>query len=96
MLNKRRMFTLLLALWLVLVLSTAVLAATEAGYDLTWWTVDGGGGSAAGGGYSLSGTVGQPDSGVMSGGGYEIVGGYWNQTVSGSLSTIVYLPILTR
>jgi len=96
MIRKRKLYAVLIALGLVLIVSAAALAATEAGYDLTWWTVDGGGGNASGGGYSLSGAIGQPDSGVMSGGSYELSGGFWNQTVSGALSTIVYLPLLTR
>ena len=27
--------------------------------------------------YSVSGTIGQPDAGVMSGGAYSLVGGFW-------------------
>jgi hypothetical protein len=47
------------------------------GYDLSWHTIDGGGGTSTGGGYSLHGTIGQPDAGVMSGGDYELAGGFW-------------------
>ena len=47
-------------------------------YDLTWNTIDGGGGDLAGSGYVLKGTVGQPDAGLMGGNGYELGGGYWN------------------
>ena len=46
-------------------------------YDLSWFTVDGGGGTSTGGVYSVSGTIGQPDAGVMSGGGYALTGGFW-------------------
>ena len=46
-------------------------------FDLSWWTVDGGGGSLDGGGYSLSGTTGQPDAGALSGGAYTLSGGFW-------------------
>jgi hypothetical protein len=49
--------------------------------DLTWSTVDGGGQTfSAGGGYSVGGTIGQPDAQaapVMSGGVYELTGGFW-------------------
>ncbi|MFQ5593551.1 MAG: hypothetical protein ACE5HA_05330 [Anaerolineae bacterium] len=49
------------------------------GYDLTWWTVDGGGATVNGGGYTLMGTNGQPESGpVLTGGGYSLVGGFWS------------------
>ena len=42
---------------LALVLTGGVaLAQTGNGYDLSWWTVDGGGGQSSGGGYTLIGT----------------------------------------
>jgi hypothetical protein len=47
------------------------------GFDLSWWTIDGGGGTASGGGFALAGTVGQPDAGAMSGGAYTLGGGFW-------------------
>ena len=71
-----RMAYVLLALLLLLV---PVLAyAQGGGFGLKWWTVDGGGGTGAGGAYALSGTLGQPDAGSMSGGGYTLVGGFWS------------------
>ena len=44
--------------------ASAALAQTGGGYDLTWSTIDGGGGSSAGGGYQLAGHryVGQDGS----------------------------------
>ena len=48
------------------------------GFDLEWNTIDGGGGPLAGGLYNLNGTVGQPDAGLMMGGGFELGGGFWN------------------
>lgn len=51
---------------------------TGGGYDLSWSTIDGGGTTAsAGGPYTLGGTIGQPDAGVATGGGYEVTGGFW-------------------
>ncbi len=47
------------------------------GYDLLWNTINGGGGPLQADGYTLDGTVGQPDAGIMSGGGIELLGGYW-------------------
>jgi len=46
-------------------------------YSIDWFTVDGGGGTSTGGVYSVSGTVGQPDAGAMSGGNYTLEGGFW-------------------
>ena len=51
-------------------------------YDLSWFTIDGGGpgapGFSAGGDFDLSGTVGQSDaSDVLAGRDFELTGGFW-------------------
>lgn len=46
-------------------------------FAIDWFTIDGGGGTSTGGVYSVIGTIGQPDAGVMSGGNYTLVGGFW-------------------
>jgi hypothetical protein len=46
-------------------------------YDLSWFKIAGGGGTSTGGTYSVSGTIGQPDAGHMSGGNYSLDGGFW-------------------
>jgi hypothetical protein len=51
--------------------------AWAADYSIDWYTIDGGGGTSTGGVYSLSGTIGQPDAGFMSGGNYTLQGGFW-------------------
>ena len=63
---------------LVLTLVLASIASAQGGYDLPWWTVDGGGDTSSGGSYVLSGTIGQPDAGGLSGGSYMLVGGFWS------------------
>ena len=46
---------------------------------VSWFTVDGGGGfNSTGGGFSVSGTIGQPDAGTTSGGNYSVNGGFWS------------------
>ena len=63
-------------------------------YDLSWYTIDGGGATfSTGGGYSLGGTIGQADAGTLSGGGYTLSGGFW---VGGSSNYRVYLPLVLR
>lgn len=63
-------------MFLLTILGSAAFAAS--GYDLSWWSIDGGGAmNLSGGVYSLSGTVGQPDAGKMKGGSYELTGGIW-------------------
>jgi hypothetical protein len=60
-------------------LAGGALAQTGGSYDLTWSTIDGGGGTfSTGGSYSLGGTIGQPDPGQLSGGSYTIIGGFWS------------------
>lgn len=45
--------------------------------SLDWFSIDGGGGTSKGGVYSVSGTIGQPDAGAMSGGQFTLQGGFW-------------------
>jgi hypothetical protein len=62
-------------------------------YDLRWWSIDGGGTmNASAGEYSLSGTIGQPDAGIFSGGGYTLTGGFWGVNPFG----MIYLPLIIR
>ena len=78
---KRRKYSrwlLLLALVAILAGGVVAQAQTGGGYELTWSTVDGGGAMfSTGGNYSLGGTSGQPDAGLLSGGVYTLAGGYW-------------------
>jgi hypothetical protein len=60
-----------------LLISTFCVRAWAASYSLNWSTVDGGGGTSTGGVYTVSGTIGQPDTGAMSGGNYSVQGGFW-------------------
>src|SRR5258705_4746069 len=49
----------------------------NAQYAVDWFTLDGGGGTSSGGSFTLTGTIGQPDAGTLSGGNYELQGGFW-------------------
>jgi len=67
-----------------LIVSSALVHVAAAGalvadLEIDWWTVDGGGVLVATGGVlELSGTIGQPDAGVvMTGGTLELTGGFW-------------------
>lgn len=65
---------------LAVLLSAARPAHAQSGgaYDLRWNTPAHGGQTfATGGVYSLGGTVGQPDAGVLAGGAYALHGGFW-------------------
>ena len=90
---------LLLMVGLILTLGVAgVQVQTAGGYDLSWWTVDGGGGTVSGGGYTLSGTVGQPDAGdALTGGGYTLAGGFWvGGGSSGTKNHKLYTPLILK
>lgn len=71
----------------------AALAQSGGGYDLTWNTIDGGGGTSSGGAYTLSGTIGQPDAGTLSGGAYTLNGGFWNDALNLAKT---FLPLIRR
>jgi len=52
-------------------------------FDIAWFTLDGGGGTSSGGAFVLSGTIGQPDAGVLTAGSFELTGGYWGTQAAG-------------
>ncbi len=70
-------------LWLALffglsTLNSQLSTAFAQSYSIDWYTIDGGGGTSTGGVYSVSGTIGQPDSsGPMTNGQYSVTGGFW-------------------
>ena len=55
-------------------------------YSIDWHTIDGGGGTSTGGVYAVTGTIGQPDAGRMTGGNFTIEGGFWG------ILSVVQLP----
>ncbi len=66
-------------------------------YAIDWWTIDSGGGTSTGSVYTVSGTIGQPDAGLLSGGNYTLVGGFWGivtavQTPGAPLLSIAKTP----
>jgi len=85
---------LLLLAALFSLLASVARAQSGGGYDLSWSTIDGGGTTwSEGGGYSLGGTIGQPDAEVLSGGGYTLAGGFWGGAAA---RYGVYLPLVLR
>ena len=73
--------------WIAFALATALSAGAaalvqEAGtadFDLSWHTIDCGGGPSAGDGFEIDGTTGQPDAGsTMTGGSFSLTGGFWS------------------
>lgn len=89
-----------------LCLCTTLAASVVVGpadYEVSWSTIDGGTATMAGGGFQVTGTVGQPESGVaMTGGAFGVTGGYWShgadqtcpQDVSGDDGIIAVVDLL--
>ncbi|MHC4721595.1 MAG: hypothetical protein ACYS6I_02680 [Planctomycetota bacterium] len=68
-------FITLLTVWLLM--TSSALAMSGGDYEISWSTIDGGGGRSSGQDFVLIGTIGQPDAGEMAGGDYELSGGFW-------------------
>ena len=71
---------------LAIVLLALAASPAAAQYEISWWTVDGGGATGAvGGTYTLSGTAGQPDAGgPYAGGSYTLHSGFWSLAAGGA------------
>lgn len=93
----RRKLILILAICLLPLLIAAT-AMNLAGFNISSWTVDSGGGNSAQSGYSLSGTIAQPDAGTLSGEGYALAGGFWGGGEAAIIdhSGSLYLPLVQR
>ena len=63
--------------WLLMLCIGAVVPSAPGQYELSWYTIDGGGGRSSGGPYVLTGTIGQPDADWSEGGDFELLGGFW-------------------
>ena len=66
-----------------MILCAAIAGAASnarAQFQIDWYTIDGGGGSSSGGGFSLNGTIGQPDAGASAGGVFQCGGGFWGSS----------------
>jgi len=82
---------------LVLLVAVPVLAQSGGDYDLSWSTVAGGGGTfSTGGPFSLGGTAGQPDAGLLTGGSYTLGGGFWGGGALSNPRYVIYLPLVLR
>lgn len=91
--------TLFVAFTILVTLVVVSLASAQSGeWDLTWFTIDGGGAIlTTGDGFALSGTIGQPDPGSLSGGVYTLKGGFWAVMAgSGAPTSTVYLPLIRK
>lgn len=84
----RNRFILIGGLLLLIFLIGGLVLAEPDALSLSWWTIDGGGGTATGGNLTLTGTIGQADAGNGSGGDYTLYGGFWSPVTD----RFIYLP----
>ena len=63
--------------WLLILCIIAAVSSAPGQYEISWYTIDGGGGTSSGGPYVLTGTIGQPDADWSQGGDFELLGGFW-------------------
>ena len=87
----------------LLLLAGVAAAASGGSYILDWFTVDGGGALDLSGQteltglqYTLGGTAGQADAGLLAGGGYTLGGGFWAGGDASPPEFRFYLPLLLR
>lgn len=93
--RNRWVFILISGTLVLLIVGVAYAAAN--GFNLNWWTVDGGGGTSWGGDFTISGTIGQPDaSPLMSSEDYTVVGGFWGGVTMPPSNNPVFLPLVMR
>jgi hypothetical protein len=94
--TRKTLVTILALALLVVFLALNVrvgYAAPRNGYEISWYTIDGGGTQdLSGGTYTLSGTAGQFDAGLQSSGSYTLNGGFWVELFGARL----YLPLILR
>ena len=62
---------------LVMILILMVSVIVFGDYEISWHTIDGGGGVSSGGQYLVRGTIAQHDAAYSESGDYEILGGFW-------------------
>ena len=91
---------ILISVLVLLLASSLVLAQSGGAYELTWTSIDAGGGAMTGGAYSLVSSIGQPEAGAtQSGGGYSLTGGVVDAGGSGGATPDgqqVYVPLILR
>jgi hypothetical protein len=108
MMKPKRFFLLLAGLLVVLGVAlgsepyparaSRLAEKAENTYQLTWWTVDSGGGSLSSpsGTYTLNGTTGQPEAGLLSTTWYSLVGGFWNGPAAAANWWTLFLPLIWK
>ncbi len=90
--NKSMMVVIVLVIFGLFLIAGGAIRAQTGSYELSWWTVDGGGGAVSAGAYAISGGAGQADAhSPLTAGAYAIVGGFWIEQPP--TTYVLYLPV---
>jgi len=93
----KKLFTLtLLSAFLLILPLKAVLADNETVYDLSWWSVDNGGGLSSDGQYTLHSVIGQPDASQSFNGQYTVSGGFLSIGAQARQYMQIILPFIFK
>jgi hypothetical protein len=92
----KRKWLIPIILTIAALLFVATIAYAQEGFDLSWWSVDGGGDRSGGGAYTLLGVAGQPDAGLLHGGDFSLAGGYLGGAVALPPTQHLFLPLVIR
>jgi len=85
------------AIVLLILAIFSVVLAQSGHFDLSWHSVDGGGGISNGGDFAIYSSIGQTDTDTMSGGAFTLDGGFLSAPVLPGMKGIsVYMPLLSR
>jgi len=87
----KKLSVILLLVGLLLLLTILATAAAPTGFAVPWQVVGSGGGDSSSASFSVSGTIGQPLTGVSSNNTFTLPSGYWSGE-TGNYS--IYLPII--
>ncbi len=89
--NKSMMVVIVLVIFGLFLIAGAIRAQTGS-YELSWWTIDSGGGAVSAGAYAISGGAGQADAhSPLTAGAYAIAGGFWIEQPPATY--VLYLPV---
>ncbi len=90
--HKRRISTGVAVLLAALLLVSIASAQNSASFDLSWYTLAGGGDRVASTSYAMNGTVGQAMAGPSDSTSHRLPSGYWQNW----LDYAVFLPLILK
>jgi hypothetical protein len=93
----KRKISVVITVCLLSLTTATVLAQSGGNYDLTWSSLNGGGGEVSGGRFALISAIGQAEAGTLNGGSYTLSGGFLaGMSSPPPANGRVYLPLVLR